>query len=105
MTDVYYAASDYTQDLILQMESNIKPDRTDLDLLYGCLLDWGLPLSMPHTHEKIDGFTVHTYNVGDLIACFEERISGTLARWHNWATGCCPITMAQHIDTYVEIEG
>jgi len=72
---VYYAAGDYTQDLILQMESNIKPDRTDLDLLYGCLLDWGLPLSMPHTHEKIDGFTIHTYNDGDLIACFEERIS------------------------------
>jgi adenine-specific DNA-methyltransferase len=75
MNDVYYAAGDYTQDLILQMESNIKPDRTDMDLLYGCLLDWGLPLSMPHTHEKIDGFTIHTYNDGDLIACFEERIS------------------------------
>lgn len=75
MNDVYYAAGDYTQELVLNMESNIKPDRTDLDLLYGCLLDWGLPLSMPHTHEKIDGFTIHTYNDGDLIACFEERIS------------------------------
>ncbi|NLB80742.1 MAG: site-specific DNA-methyltransferase, partial [Clostridiaceae bacterium] len=75
MKDVYYAAGDYTQDMIALMESNIKPDRTDLDLLYGCLLDWGLPLSMPHTGEKIDDFTVHTYNEGDLIACFEERIS------------------------------
>ncbi|HOT59934.1 MAG TPA: site-specific DNA-methyltransferase, partial [Spirochaetales bacterium] len=75
MNDVYYAAGDYTQDMISLMESNIKPDRTDMDLLYGCLLDWGLPLSMPHTHEEIDGFTVHTYNDGDLIACFEERIS------------------------------
>ncbi len=75
MNDVYYAAGDYTQDLIMHMESNIKSDRTDMDLLYGCLLDWGLPLSMPHTHENIDGFTVHTYNDGDLIACFEERIS------------------------------
>ena len=56
------------------MEGNIKPDRTDMDLLFGCLLDWGLPLSMPHTHEKIDGFTVHTYNGGDLIACFDEDI-------------------------------
>lgn len=75
MNDVYYAAGDYTQELVLQMESNIKPGRSPLDLLYGCLLDWGLPLSMPHTHETIDGFTVHTYNKGDLIACFEERIS------------------------------
>jgi len=75
MNDVYYAAGDYTQELVLDMESNIKPGRSDMDLLFGCLLDWGLPLSMPHTHEKIDGFTVHTYNGGDLIACFDEHIS------------------------------
>ena len=75
MNDVYYAANDYTQELLLNLESNIKPDRTDMDLLYGCLLDWGLPLSMPHTHENIDGFTIHTYNNGDLIASFDERIS------------------------------
>ncbi|MDD3852372.1 MAG: site-specific DNA-methyltransferase [Syntrophomonadaceae bacterium] len=80
MNDVYYAPVDYTQELLLQMESNIKPDRSDMDLLFGCLLDWGLPLSMPHTHEKIDGFTVHTYNEDDLIACFEECISETAIR-------------------------
>lgn len=80
MNDVYYAAGEYTQELLLRLESNIKSDRTDMDLLYGCLLDWGLPLSMPHTHEKIDGFTVHTYNDGDLIACFEESISEKVIR-------------------------
>lgn len=80
MNDVYYAAGDYTQELVLQMEGNIKSDRTDMDLMFGCLLDWGLPLSMPHTHEKIDGFTVHTYNGGDLITCFEEKISETAIR-------------------------
>ena len=80
MNDVYYAPVDYTQDLLSQMEGNIKPDRTDMDLLFGCLLDWGLPLSMPHTHEKIDGFTVHTYNSGDLIACFDQKISETVIR-------------------------
>ncbi|NCC15744.1 MAG: site-specific DNA-methyltransferase [Clostridia bacterium] len=80
MNDVYYAAGDYTQDMISLLESNIKPDRNDMDLLFGCLLDWGLPLSMPHTSEKIDDFTVHTYNEGDLIACFEERISEKAVR-------------------------
>ena len=75
MKDVYYSAVEYTQDLLSGMEDNIKEDRTDMDLLYSCLLDWGLPLSMPHTHEKIDGFTVHTYNEGDLIACFDKHIS------------------------------
>ena len=80
MNDVYYAAGDYTQDMISMLESNIKEDRTDMDLLFGCLLDWGLPLSLPHTHEEIEGFTVHTYNEGDLIACFEERISEKVVR-------------------------
>jgi len=75
MKDVYYAAGDYTQDLLDLMTSNIKDGRTDMDLLFGCLLDWGLPLSLPHTHEEIDGFTVHTYNNGDLIACFADAIS------------------------------
>ena len=39
------------------------------------MLEWGLPLSLPHAHEEIDGVTVHTYNEGDLIACFEDNIS------------------------------
>lgn len=74
MKDVYYAAGDYTQDLVSMLESNVKPDRTDLDLLFGCLLDWGLPLSLSYTSETIDGCTVHTYNDGDLIACFDENV-------------------------------
>ncbi|MCG9969484.1 site-specific DNA-methyltransferase [Pelotomaculum terephthalicicum JT] len=80
MKDVYYAASEYTQDLLSMMEDNIKDDRTDMDLLYACLLDWGLPLSMPHTQEKIGGFTVHTYNDGDLIACFDKHISDEVVK-------------------------
>ena len=74
MNDVYYAARDYTQDMLKMMESNVKSDRTDLDLLFGCLLEWGLPLSLPYTSETIEGCTVHTYNDGDLIACFDENV-------------------------------
>lgn len=61
MTNVYYSPNAYNQDMLTQLESNIKPDRTDLDLLFGCLIEWGLPLSMPYTSENIDGCTVHTY--------------------------------------------
>ncbi|WP_165072355.1 site-specific DNA-methyltransferase [Desulfovibrio sp. ZJ200] len=75
MKDVYYAAGEYTQGNLQDMVSNIKDGRTDMDLLYGCLLDWGLPLSLPHTQEQIDGVTVHIYNDGDLIACFAPRVS------------------------------
>lgn len=75
MKDVYYAADEYNQDMLAKLESNIKDDRTETDLLYGCLLDWGLPLSMPHTHEELEGVTIHNYNNGDLIACFAPKIS------------------------------
>lgn len=74
MNDVYYSAGEYTQDMLSMLESNVKADRTDLDLLFGCLLEWGLPLSMPYTSEQIEGCTVHTYNDDDLIACFDENI-------------------------------
>ena len=74
MKDVFYAPAEYDQNILSMLESNIKEDRTDLDLLFGCLLEWGLPLSLPYTSETIEGCTVHTYNDGDLIACFDENI-------------------------------
>ena len=74
MKDVYYAPDDYDQGMLAGLESNIKDDRTDLDLLFGCLIDWGLPLSLPYKSEQIDGCTIHTYNDGDLIACFDANI-------------------------------
>lgn len=80
MKDVYYTAGDYNQNMLDLLESNIKDDRTDLDLFFGCLLEWGLPLSMPYTSEKIDGFTIHTYNDGDLIACFDGNISESMVK-------------------------
>ena len=80
MNDVYYSAGEYTQNLLTLLESNVKSDRTDLDLLFGCLLEWGLPLSMPYKSEKIEGCTVHTYNDGDLIACFDENIPDTVIK-------------------------
>ena len=80
MKDVYYAPDDYDQGMLAGLESNIKDDRTDLDLLFGCLIDWGLPLSLPYKSEQIDGCTVHTYNDGDLIACFEANIPESVVK-------------------------
>ena len=82
MKDVYYSAEEYSQTNLEDLESNIKEDRNDLDLLFGCLLDWGLPLSMQYRSEKIGNCTVHTYAPGDaalnvpdaLIACFDSNV-------------------------------
>lgn len=80
MNDVYYSADEYSQGMLSMLESNVKADRTDLDLLFGCLLEWGLPLSLPYTSETIEGCTVHTYNDGDLIACFDENIPDSVIK-------------------------
>ena len=80
MNEVYYSPYDYSQGFLNQLESNIKEERTDLDLLFGCLLDWGLPLSLPYSSEQIEGCTVHNYNDGDLIACFDENIPNSVIK-------------------------
>lgn len=80
MKDVYFSPSEYKQDLLSQMTSNIKEDRTDMDLLYGCMLEWGLPLSYPHTSEKVGSYTIHNVNNGALMACFDENIPEDIIR-------------------------
>lgn len=80
MNDVYYGVDEYNQDLLSMLESNIKSDRSDLDLLFGCLLDWGLPLSLSYSSKTVDGYTVHNYNDGDLIACFDENVSESVIK-------------------------
>ena len=80
MKDVYYAPADYEQITLDSLESNIKEDRTDLDLLFGCLLEWGLPLSLPYQSENIEGCTVHNYNEDDLMACFDENIPDSVMK-------------------------
>ena len=80
MNEVYYSPAEYSQNLLAMLESNVKSDRTDLDILFGCLIEWGLPLSLPYSSEKVEGYTVHNYNDGDLIACFDENIPDSVIK-------------------------
>jgi adenine-specific DNA-methyltransferase len=80
MKDVYYSADEYSQEKLLDLESNIKDDRSDMDLLFGVLIDWGVPLSLPHRTETIAGKQVHFVNDTDLVACFEENVNETVVR-------------------------
>lgn len=74
MKDIYYSADEYDQGMLENMQSNTKEDRTDLDLLFGCLVDWGLELDKPYTIKKINGHNLHIYNDGDLVAYFEKDL-------------------------------
>ena len=77
MKDVYYTPADYDQQMLFDLEDNIKDDRNDLDLLFGCMLDWGVTLDMPLRSENVDGVTIHIVNEGDLVACFAQNIPET----------------------------
>lgn len=73
--NVSLSPKEYKQDQLDLFANNIKPDRTDLDLLYGAMLAWGVRLDLPLQIETVDGCTVYTVNEGDLVACFAEGIN------------------------------
>lgn len=73
--DVKRSPKEFKQDQLDLFLNNIKADRNDLDLLFGCMLDWGVQLSLPMTQEVVDGKTIYTVNDGDLVACFAKNVS------------------------------
>ena len=73
--DVAFAPKDYDQGMLAGLLDNIKEDRTDLDLLFDCMLRWGVELSMPLSSQKVDGCTLHNVNDGDLVACFDGHVT------------------------------
>lgn len=73
--DVKRSPKEFKQDQLDLFLNNIKADRNDLDLLFGCMLDWGVQLSLPMTQEVVDGKPIYTVNDGDLVACFAENVS------------------------------
>ena len=78
MKPVYYEPDKLAQSSLLDLESNIKEDRNTLDLLFGCLLEWGIPLDKDYHSEVIDGFTVHFYQGSNYVACFDSNVSEAL---------------------------
>ena len=75
MEDVYFQPAALRQQDLNSLFDNVKPDRTDLDLLFGAMLDWGVKLSLPMSKATIDGRDIYTVNEGDLVACFAENIT------------------------------
>lgn len=75
MEEVYFEPAGLEQqDLFAQVDS-VKADRSELDLLFGCMVDWGVELSYPLRTEEVDGKHLHIVNEGALVACFDKEIS------------------------------
>ena len=78
--DVTKQPGEYDQQMLDLFADNIKADRTDLDLLFGAMLSWGVQLSQPMTTEEVDGCKIYTVDDGGLVACFAENITENVAK-------------------------
>lgn len=78
--DVERTPKEYNQDQLDLFLNNVKGDRTDLDLLFGCMLDWGVKLSLPMSSEEVDGKMIYTVNDGDLVACFADKVTDKVVK-------------------------
>lgn len=74
MEEVYFEPAALQQDQLFGQVNSVKEDRNDLDLLFGCMVDWGVELSYPLRQEEVAGKCLHIVNDGALVACFEEDI-------------------------------
>ena len=78
--NVEHTPKEWNQEQLDLFLHNIKADRDELDLLFGCMLDWGVKLSLPMTSEEVDGKMIYTVNEGDLVACFAEDVTENVVK-------------------------
>lgn len=78
--EVKKAPAEYDQSQLDLFLNNVKSDRTDLDLLFGAMLSWGVQLSLPMTSEEVDGKMIYSVNDGDLVACFADEITENIVK-------------------------
>ena len=73
--EVAKVLKDYNQLTLDNLLDNIKGERTGLDLLFDCMLRWGLELSLPYTEQKVDKCTIYNVDEGALVGCFEGEVT------------------------------
>jgi len=75
MQDVYYTPSEFNEQKLF--DDNIKPDRTEEDLLFQTMIELGIELSAKIDKRSIAGKTVWSVSDGFLMACFDEEVNET----------------------------
>ena len=81
--DVYFEPAKLKQDDLFKQVDNLKADRSELDLLFGCMVSWGVALSHPLRQESVEGKRLHIVNLSQdenspscaMVACFDKNIS------------------------------
>lgn len=73
IAEVYYNPAAVKQEDLFTQVDNVKPDRTEDDLLFQVMLDWGVDLTLPIRRETINGKTVFFVDQNALVACFDKQ--------------------------------
>ena len=60
---------------LIETVDNIKPDRTEADLLYEILLKYGLDLTLPIEELELAGKKVYVVGLGSLVICLDKQIT------------------------------
>ena len=97
---VFAAPKDYNQKELGFSVDNIKDDRTDLDLLFDCMLRWGVELSLPLSKTEMDKCTIHNVNDGDLVACFKGTVTESVI---DAIAECSPLRVVFRDSSFEEV--
>jgi len=82
---------DNVETSLLDTVENIKPDRTEEDVLYEILLKSGLDLTLPIEERNIEGKKVFNIGLGSLFICLAENITRKVAEGiGQWKKECNP---------------
>lgn len=65
---------------------NIKPSRTEEDILFEILLKYGLELTVPIIEKQIEGNKVYNIGFGSMYICLDDKVNPEVAKgigvWH-----------------------
>ena len=78
MNEVYFNPAELSQTALGFHVNNVKEGTTDMQLLFGCMLDWGVQLSLPLADFEVEGKKIYNVNDGDLVARFAHDINETV---------------------------
>ena len=97
--DVAFTPKDYSQESLDLFVDNIKEDRSDLDLLFECMLRWGVELSMPMSKSKVDGCTIYNVDEGSLVACLDGKVTEKVI---DAIASMCPVRIVFRDSSFTE---
>lgn len=78
MLDVYYAPSEYRQEILFAKTENVKSGRTSEDLLFQVMLELGATLDSKIEQIEIEGKTIYNVATNYLVACFDNEIDDSV---------------------------